>query len=69
MDTYITVRQLSERTGYKESYIRKMCENGLLPHSKPTGRKIFFNEREIAELFSRTRRTPLYETYKRNQNE
>jgi prophage regulatory protein len=28
--------------GYKKSYLYKMTMNGILPYSKPNGKKIFF---------------------------
>lgn len=69
MDTYLTVKQLSEKTGYKESYIRKMCEKKLIPFSKPFGRKILFSEQDMQDLLDRTRRKALYETTNSKRHE
>lgn len=55
MSTYINVSQLSARTGYKPSYIRKLCENKTLPHYKPMNGRILFDEEEIAKFFAQTR--------------
>ena len=36
--------------GYKKSYVYKMTSSGILPFSKPNGKKIFF-EREKLEAW------------------
>lgn len=61
MDNYLTTQQLAEKTGYKVSYIRKLCEMKKLPHSKPTGRKILFSEADLKDILEKTRRAAYYE--------
>jgi excisionase family DNA binding protein len=39
-----------EYLGYKKSYVYKMTASGILPFSKPNGKKIFF-EREKLEAW------------------
>lgn len=34
--------------GYKKSYLYKLTSCGVIPHSKPNGKKIFF-DREVLE--------------------
>lgn len=33
--------------GYKKSYVYKLTSNGILPFSKPNGRKIFFDREKL----------------------
>ena len=44
----LTFEQGCEYLGYKKSYVYKMTMAGILPFSKPNGKKIFF-EREKLE--------------------
>lgn len=46
----LTVKGLAEMTGWSESHIYKLTSNGVLKHSKPTGKCIFF-DREYVENF------------------
>lgn len=46
----LTFEQGCQYMGYKKSYVYKMTSNGILPFSKPNGKKIFF-EREKLEAF------------------
>lgn len=33
--------------GYKKSYVYKMTSSGILPFSKPNGKKIFFDRQKL----------------------
>lgn len=35
--------------GYKKSYVYKMTSSGILPFSKPNGKKIFFDREKLEE--------------------
>lgn len=42
-----TVNELAEYSGWKLAQIYKMTSNKVLPHSKPTGGKLFFERDKI----------------------
>lgn len=46
----LSFEQGCEYLGYKKSYVYKMTASGILPFSKPNGKKIFF-EREKLEAW------------------
>lgn len=46
----LTVEDTALLTGFKESYIRKMAQEGMLPYYKPFGKQIFFKKSEILQL-------------------
>jgi len=46
----LTLDEVSEYTGFKKSYLNKLCQNGKLKYSKPLGKKIFV-DREWLEDF------------------
>ncbi len=46
----LSFEQGCEYLGYKKSYVYKMTASGILPISKPNGKKIFF-EREKLEAW------------------
>ena len=43
----ITFEQGCEYLGYKKSYVYKMTSIGILPFSKPNGKKIFFDREKL----------------------
>lgn len=53
----LSVKDVSALTGFKESYIRKLVEESKLPYYRPTGKKIFFEKKDIYS-FLRTNRVP-----------
>lgn len=38
-----------EYLGYRRSYVYKLTSAGVLPHSKPNGKKIFFDREKLEE--------------------
>jgi excisionase family DNA binding protein len=38
-----------EYLGFKKSYVYKMTASGILPFSKPNGKKIFFDREKLEE--------------------
>ncbi|MEO6704806.1 MAG: helix-turn-helix domain-containing protein [Ginsengibacter sp.] len=46
----LSIDEACQFLGYKKSYLYKLTSSGLLPFSKPNGKKIFF-EREKLENF------------------
>lgn len=45
----LSVEELSEYTGFRQSYIYKLVHTGSIPYSKPNGKKLFFSRKEIDE--------------------
>ncbi|MFP5041903.1 helix-turn-helix transcriptional regulator [Parasediminibacterium sp. JCM 36343] len=43
----LSLKQACELLGYKKSYVYKMTSAGILPFSKPNGRKIFFDREKL----------------------
>lgn len=52
---YFTLKELSEFTGFKESYIYKLTSQRKIPYYKPFGKKNFFKVAEIQEMFNSNR--------------
>lgn len=46
---------LKNYTGFKASTIYKLCAANSIPHSKPTGGKLFFEKSEIEEWLLRNK--------------
>lgn len=47
-----TIDELSLYTGYTVDYIYKMVHQGVIPYSKPNGKKLFFIKEEIVSWLS-----------------
>ncbi len=47
-----TIDELSLYTGYTVDYIYKMVHQGVIPYSKPNGKKLFFVKEEIVSWLS-----------------
>ena len=45
----MTFKEACEYTGFEPSYMYKLTSQHKIPHSKPTGGKIFFNRKEIVQ--------------------
>ncbi|WP_417886694.1 helix-turn-helix transcriptional regulator [Zunongwangia sp.] len=43
----LTVEDLINYTGYKQSYIYKLVHKNVIPFSKPNGKTLFFEKSEI----------------------
>lgn len=43
----LTVDECALYTGMAKSYIYKLTHEGIIPHSKPNGKKIFFDRLEL----------------------
>lgn len=49
----LTIDEVSQYTGYAKSYIYKLTAAGIIPSSKPNGKKIFFDKDKLNEwIFS-----------------
>lgn len=55
----LTVEELSEYTGFRQSYIYKLVHTGSIPYSKPNGKKLFFSRKEIDEWLLRNKHKSL----------
>lgn len=45
----LTFDEALEYTGYKRSYFYKLTYAGIIPHSKPNGKAIFFDREKLEE--------------------
>lgn len=45
--TVLSFEEACEYTGYAESYMYKLTSARKIPHSKPNGKKIFFDKAEL----------------------
>ena len=43
----LTLDEACEYTGYAKSYFYKLTSTGVLPFSKPNGKKIFFDKDQL----------------------
>jgi excisionase family DNA binding protein len=46
---YLNVVEASVYTGFTPKYIYQLVNKGLIPHYKPTGRKLFFKIEDLDE--------------------
>lgn len=46
----LSADEASEYTGYGKEYLLRLCKNGVIPSSNPSGRKVFI-EREKLEAW------------------
>lgn len=53
----LTFQEGCQYIGYKPSYVYKLTMSGIIPFSKPNGKKIFF-EREKLEAWMLSNATP-----------
>lgn len=56
----LTFKQGCEYSGFAPSYMYKMTSAGIIPHSKPNGKKIFF-DREKLEAWMLSNASTSYE--------
>lgn len=45
----LNIKEACEYLGYKKSYIYKLTSAGIIPHSKPNGKTIFFDKTKLEE--------------------
>lgn len=45
----LTVQELVEYTGFKQSYVYKLVHKNEIPYSKPSGGRLFFSRESIDE--------------------
>jgi excisionase family DNA binding protein len=43
----LTLKDVSDYTGFKISYLYKLTSSGILPHSKPNGKTIFVDKEKL----------------------
>jgi excisionase family DNA binding protein len=43
----LNLEEACEYLGYKKSYLYKLTSAGIVPHSKPNGKKIFFDKAKL----------------------
>ena len=43
----LNLEEACEYLGYKKSYVYKLTSAGIIPHSKPNGKKIFFDKAKL----------------------
>jgi len=49
----MNIDDISLYTGYEKSYLYKLTSEAKIPHSKPGGKSIFFQKKEIDEWLTR----------------
>ena len=45
----LTLNEACEYLGYKKSYMYKLTSAGIIPHSKPNGKTIFFDKAKLEQ--------------------
>jgi len=45
----LNLDQACEYLGYKKSYVWKLTSAGIIPYSKPNGKKLFFDREKLEE--------------------
>ena len=53
--TVLTFDEVAAYTGLSKSYLYKLTSAGLIPHSKPSGKILFFSKEEIDTWLLRNR--------------
>jgi len=43
----LSLKEACEYLGYKRSYLYKLTSAGIIPHSKPNGKTIFFDKAKL----------------------
>ena len=43
----LNIKEACEYLGYKKSYLYKLTSSGIIPHSKPNGKAIFFDKAKL----------------------
>ncbi len=43
----LTVDETARLTGFSKSYLYKLTSAGIIPHSKPLGKHLFFNRAQV----------------------
>lgn len=49
MKRVLNIDEASEFLGYKKSYIYRLTSMGVLPYSKPNGKKLYFDRDKLEE--------------------
>lgn len=57
----LTFDEAVEYTGYKRSYLYKLTHSGIIPHSKPNGKSIFFDTAKLEAWLLRNPKKSLFE--------
>lgn len=47
MKRVLNINEASEMLGFSKSYIYKLTSTGVLPHSKPNGKTLFFDREKL----------------------
>lgn len=45
--TVLTFNEAAEYTGLSKSYLYKLTSAGMIPHSKPNGKQVYFGKAEL----------------------
>lgn len=57
----LTVEDLINYTGFSRSYIYKLVHKKIIPYSKPNGKSLFFQKKDIDNFLLRNKSKSLYE--------
>ena len=54
----LTLEETYDFTGISRSYLYKLTSAGMIPHSKPNGKLLFFEKRKIVDWLLRNGQDP-----------
>jgi excisionase family DNA binding protein len=57
--SFLNFKEAIEFTGLSKSHLYKLTSKGLIPHSKPTGKLIFFERTKLEEWLRQNTCTPI----------
>jgi excisionase family DNA binding protein len=49
MKRVLNINEASEMLGFTKSYVYKLTSQGVIPHSKPNGKTLFFDRIKLEE--------------------
>ncbi len=52
----LTLDEACDYTGISKSYLYKLTASGIIPHSKPNGKMLFFEKRKLVEWLLQNKR-------------
>ena len=50
---FLNIDEAAELLGFKKSYVYKLTSGGVIPHSKPNGKRIYFDRLVLEQWMMR----------------
>ena len=50
---FLNIDEAAELLGFKKSYVYKLTSGGVIPHSKPNGKRIYFDRLALEQWMMR----------------